>query len=82
MKASVVKRGSAAGGKVLGVLQLLRRDVWAVVDKGRAGVVVESKVQVGMRDVGVLGIGIWGEGVREGAAFRKGAIIHRGFVDR
>jgi hypothetical protein len=72
VKARVVKRGSAAEAKVVGVF---RRQVWL---ESRAGVAVEHKGQIGMRDVSVMwSVGIWGEG----AAFGKGAIIHRGVVD-
>lgn len=77
VKARVMKRRSAAKAKVLNVVQMFRGQVWAVLAEVGAGVVVESKVQIGMRDVGVLGrVGIWGE-MRERAAFRKRAIIHR-----
>ena len=81
VKARVVKRGRAAEAKVVNVMQLFRRHVWTVVEGG-VGVVVEHKVQIGMRDVSVLwSVRIRGEGVGEGAAFGKGAIIHRGVVN-
>lgn len=83
MKARVVKRGSAAKTKVVIVMQVFWRHVWAVVyESGGVGVVVENKVHFGMRDVSVLRIGIWREGMGEGATIRKGAIIHRGVVNR
>lgn len=77
MKAGVMERGSAAEAKTVGMVQMFWRDVWAVVDKGGAGVVVENKVQIGMRDVGVMGRVSSGEDMREGVAVGKGAIIHR-----
>ena len=53
------------------------------MDEGGVGVVVENKMQVGMRDVSVLGkVVIRREGVGEGAAVRKGAIIHKRVVNR
>ena len=79
MKARVMERRSAAEAKILRVMQMFRRHVWAVVCKG---VVVESKVQVGMGYVSAVGrVGVRRE-VGEGAAVRKGAIIHRGVVNR
>lgn len=77
MKASVVEGGSAAEAKVVSVMQMFRRDVWAVVNKRVVGVIVENIVQIRMRDVSVLGRVGWREGVREGVAVRKGTIIHR-----
>lgn len=66
VKVRVMKRGRRTEDIVVSVVKLFRRDVRAVVDEGKGGIVVENKMQI-MWHGRVLGrVGIRGKRLVEG----------------